>query len=242
MSAPPAGEAPALIAMAEALRGLIDRFVATSAPPELFAGLAAELRSVTGRLADYQQDRLYRFGEASVAMVAVAGRGDGPDTDPAVMIAQRRAAAVDHSPVQGAANPLAPPLRLTFEPRRVIGRVRFGRAYEGPPGCVHGGFVAVAFDEVLGAAQWLTPDPVPAMTGRLTVHYRSPTPLETELRLEAELARVDGRKRVVTGRLFHGDVLCADAEALFVAVPVERFAGLLAADAARKADDGRRAP
>lgn len=231
------GEASALIAMAVAVRRLIDRFVATSAPPELFAGLTAELRSVADRLAGYQQDRLYRFGEASVAMA-----GDAPDANPAALIGRRRAAAVDHSPVQGAANPLAPPLHLAFEPGRVTGRIRFGRAYEGPPGCVHGGFVAAAFDELLGAAQWLTPDPVPAMTGRLTVHYRSPTPLETELRLEAELARVDGRKRVVTGRLFHGDVLCADAEALFVAVPVERFARLLAADAARKAGDAGPVP
>ena len=32
----------------------------------------------------------------------------------------------------------------------VVGHVVFGDAYEGPPGCVHGGFIAAAFDEVLG--------------------------------------------------------------------------------------------
>ena len=27
---------------------------------------------------------------------------------------------------------------------RIVGRARFGVAYEGPPGCVHGGYVAAA--------------------------------------------------------------------------------------------------
>ena len=35
----------------------------------------------------------------------------------------------------------------------------FGSAYEGPPGCVHGGFVAAAFDEVLGFVQSLGGQP-----------------------------------------------------------------------------------
>ena len=32
---------------------------------------------------------------------------------------------------------------------------RFGAAYEGPPGSVHGGIIAAAFDEVLGMTQSL---------------------------------------------------------------------------------------
>ena len=70
-----------------------------------------------------------------------------------------------------------------FGPAHALGLVRFGSAYEGPPGHVHGGFVAAAFDEVLGYVQSLGGRP--GMTGTLTVRYRSPTPLYTELRFEA---------------------------------------------------------
>ena len=81
----------------------------------------------------------------------------------------------DHSPMLGRANPLAPPIRLWLEGDRILGTATFGAAYEGPPGCVHGGYVAAAFDEVLGSTQSLSGSP--GMTGRLTVHYRKPTPL-----------------------------------------------------------------
>ena len=65
------------------------------------------------------------------------------------------------------------------------------------------------------------------MTGRLIVHYRSPTPLDRELRFEAWVERVDGRKIITRGELFAGDLLCAEAEGLFVSVDRERFRALL---------------
>ena len=61
----------------------------------------------------------------------------------------------------------------------VEGRITFTAPYEGAPGCVHGGFIASAFDEVLGVAQSASGQP--GMTANLTVDYRSPTPLLHEL-------------------------------------------------------------
>jgi acyl-coenzyme A thioesterase PaaI-like protein len=89
---------------------------------------------------------------------------------------------------------------------------------------VHGGFVAAAFDEVLGSTQSLSG--APGMTGRLTVHYRSPTPLHTELRFEGRLESVSGRKILTKGTLWAGDVLCAEAEALFISIDFAKFAEL----------------
>lgn len=132
----------------------------------------------------------------------------------------------DHSPVLGAANPLAPPLRLEFASDRIVASATFGAAYEGPPGCVHGGWIAASFDEVLGAAQSLSGSG--GMTAYLKVDYRSPTPLHQELRFEGELERVEGRKIFTRGRLLHGDVLTAEAEALFVSIDFSRFAALRA--------------
>ena len=79
----------------------------------------------------------------------------------------------------------------------MYGRATFGSAYEGPPGCVHGGYVAAAFDEVLGSAQSLAGRP--GMTVRLTVNYRNPTPLHTELTFAGRVTQVDGRKTFTEG-------------------------------------------
>jgi len=103
--------------------------------------------------------------------------------------------------------------------------VTFGSAYEGPPGSVHGGFVAAAFDEVLGYVQSLSGNP--GMTGTLTVVYRRPTPLHTELRFEGEIVRVEGRKIFTRGRVHAGDVLTAEAEGVFVSIDREKLEGLM---------------
>ena len=76
--------------------------------------------------------------------------------------------------------------------------------------------MAAAFDEVLGSTQSLSGSP--GMTGRLTVSYRSPTPLETELRFVGWLERVEGRKIFTQGELWAGDRLCAEAEGLFISI------------------------
>jgi acyl-CoA thioesterase FadM len=84
--------------------------------------------------------------------------------------------------------------------------------------------VAAAFDEVLGSTQSLAGRP--GMTGRLTVHYRSPTPLHTELRFESRVTQVSGRKTLTHGTLHAGDRLCAEAEGLFVAIDLGKMAEL----------------
>mgnify|MGYP006303230097 CR=1 FL=1 len=116
------------------------------------------------------------------------------------------------------------------------GHARFGPAYEGPPGCVHGGWVAAAFDEVLGFAQSLTG--IPGMTGTLTVIYRRPTPLETDLRFEARVERTEGRKRFVRGTVTGGGELTAEAEGIFIAIDPERFRNLLEERARRAEEEG----
>ena len=207
--------------LADAIRYLIERMVATEAPPEVFAGVADDLREIATRFEPYPRVPLY----IGYAETALSGDATGP---------------FDHSPLLGVANPLAPPLRVQVEDGGVVGTVTFGSAYEGPPGCVHGGMVAAAFDELLGFAQIVGGHP--GMTGRLIVHYRSPTPLHTELRLAAAIERVDGRKTFCRGTIHAGDRLCAEAEGLFVAMNPERFQGLVADRQARLASDGGGAP
>ena len=122
------------------------------------------------------------------------------------------------SPIVGEASPLSPRLdwREVDEDgfRGIEGRGTFGAPYEGPPGFVHGGWVACAFDEMLGIANIAAGHP--GMTARLTVHYRRPTPLFRELRFRAWLERVEGRRIVSRAEVWDGDTLTAEADGLFV--------------------------
>jgi acyl-coenzyme A thioesterase PaaI-like protein len=122
---------------------------------------------------------------------------------------------LDYSPISGRGNPIAPPLRMRVidaeDTNRIIGSVTFGPAYEGPPGHVHGGFIAAMFDELLGFAQL-----APGFTAYLHVDYRKPTPLNADLALDAFVDRVEGRKRFVRGVCRLGDTVLAEAEGLFI--------------------------
>jgi acyl-coenzyme A thioesterase PaaI-like protein len=193
--------------LAAAGREVIERLVATTAPADELKKAADLLEQASSLLAGYPQGRLYEgFAES-------ANAGDAH-------------AFFDHSPLQGVANPLAPPVRLDVVDGVVHGRVRFGSAYEGPPSSVHGGYVAAAFDEVLGLAQSLGGSP--GMTGTLTIRYRKPTPLHTDLRFEARLDRQEGRKIFCSGELYAGELLCAEAEGIFISVDIGRMAELMA--------------
>ena len=198
--------------LAAATREVIERLVATRAPLEELAVAADRLEAVAEALGRYPQGRLYE----GFAEVANAG-------DPHAFF--------DHSPLVGLSNPLAPPLQLEVADGIVRGRARFGSAYEGPPGCVHGGHIAAAFDELLGMTQSL--GGIPGMTGTLTIRYRRPTPLHTELRFEGELLRVEGRKKFTEGRLYAGEELTAEADGIFISVDFSRITELMA-----KRDEG----
>ena len=120
------------------------------------------------------------------------------------------------SPIVGDVNPLAPPLAWTRDGDRTIATGVFGAAYEGPPGYVHGGWIALAFDEVLGMAN--IANRTPGMTGKLSIRYRRPTPLMTPVRFESWTERVEGRRITCMGTLDADDQRLAEAEGLFIAI------------------------
>jgi acyl-coenzyme A thioesterase PaaI-like protein len=129
------------------------------------------------------------------------------------------------SPVIGFANPVAPPVVVEAVDGELRGTAYFDYQYEGPPTCVHGGVIAMVFDEMLGAANIMAGSP--GMTGTLTIRYRKPTPLRTPLRLEARFMGRDGRKITTYGAIFHGDTLTAEAEGLFIELVPQRFLAIV---------------
>ena len=114
----------------------------------------------------------------------------------------------------GWSNPLSPGLNIWLDGDRAHGTVNCGWAYEGPPGHIHGGYVAAIMDQFLGMAQIIGKKP--GMTGTLTTRYRKPTPLNTDLQLEAEVFVLEGRKTLVKGEMRVGDVVTATCEGLFI--------------------------
>jgi acyl-coenzyme A thioesterase PaaI-like protein len=204
--------------VAAATRKVIERLVATKAPVDALRVVAEHVEAAVAELEAHPQGRLYEgFAESALAGGAPAERDDIP-FDPEAF--------AEHSPVIGAANPLAPPVRLEVHGDKVVGTARFGAAYEGPPSSVHGGYVACAFDELLGMVQSISG--TPGMTGTLTIRYRRPTPLNAELFLEGAIDRREGRKLFCSGRI-HDDSgeVTAEAEGIFIAVDFTKIAELM---------------
>lgn len=206
--------------VADSMRIIIERLVGTTAPTETIIEAANQLALVALSFDKLPEGSEYGgFSEAGLA---------GADPH----------ASFEHSPYIGLANPISPPIRLQEIDGAIHGRVTFGSAYEGPPGCVHGGHIAGAFDELLGATQTLSG--TPGMTGRLSVAYRSPTPLHEELHFVGTLAKVEGRKIQTEGKLFAGDRLCAEAEGLFISIDLSKIEELMGRrDAAERSRLGR---
>lgn len=196
--APPAYETPERLAhrrLAAAVRHLVAETVATGADAATLDAAADTVEGLAALFANQPRGALHPF-----------------DPDPAVP--HDLYVWSEWSPVFGTSHPLAPPIALHDAGGYVVGEVTYGSQFEGPPGGVHGGFIAAAFDDLLGATQTLSG--LAGYTGTLIVRYRSPAPLGRPLRYEGRLLPRDGRKVTCRGTLHHGDTLCAEGEAIFV--------------------------
>jgi acyl-coenzyme A thioesterase PaaI-like protein len=126
-------------------------------------------------------------------------------------------------PVAGPANPTAVRCEPRWDDDGVAhADVWFGPAFEAAPGRVHGGMVAAVFDDILGMAMARVRSP--GFTGRLTVHYRAPVPMNQRIEFRAWGEEPNGRKLVVHSEARLDGRLLAEAEALFILVDPAHFA------------------
>jgi len=197
------GEAPDRAERAHlgaALRRLIQAAVSTTATDAALADATAQVRHIAEQL-----------GSTPTRWPPGNGFGAAPGGDMFVT-----------HPLVGAANPLAPPLRVEVRDGRVVARATYGPAHEGLRGKVHGGVIAAAFDgmvifaSVVGGHRGLT--------GSLNLRFLRTTPIGVDITYESELERIDGRKAFVTGRLRDADGnVCVEAEGVIVSVDREVF-------------------
>jgi acyl-coenzyme A thioesterase PaaI-like protein len=204
---------------------------------DLAKAIADDLRAVAGRLTEC---RIADGDLAAAAELAHAlrGRVDGPrrarwyERDAMRLAPDDRVAYLDQSPIVGHLNPIAPPLRVSLVTgdageRRVQATTTLGRAYEGPPHGVHGGWVAALFDEVLGTVQGSGEHQ--GVTATLKVKYRAVTPLLTELRFTGWIHERRGRRVIARGTCHAGETLTAEAEGVFIRVDFNEIEGRMRA-------------
>lgn len=102
----------------------------------------------------------------------------------------------------------------------------------GPPQYVYGGLIASLIDcHSVGtsmAAHYLREgrgigegDPVWCVTGRLTVNYLAPTPIDAPIDLEAVVEEITDRKALIRCKVMSGALQTAEGEVIAVRVPPE---------------------
>lgn len=188
--------------MAQSLRTLIKAAVGLKIPIEKMESYAQQLKSISEEIASsYDDERIPRFFKEV-----------GQD--------KRLDQIFPSSPISGAHNAFAPPIKIWLEEDLVKGEGIFDYQHEGPPGCVHGGVIALVFDTTLGCAAMLAG--IPVMTGTLTVKYKNPTPIKQRLDFEARFLKIEGKKVFVEGNISFNGQITAVAEGIWVAVNPER--------------------
>lgn len=191
------------VALGAAVRRLMNASVLTNADADKIAEATVLINAVAAQLEDAGLRDLMQLPDEDGMR-----RGDRP-----------------YSPVIGAANPLAPPLTVTaLDDQTVVGECTMQPIHEGPPNAIHGGWVAMLLDQLLGHATAASGNR--GFTAELTVRYRKPTPYGVPLTLRGRTDGVDGRRVHTSAEIVVDDVVTAEAKGLFLTPSPERMAEL----------------
>lgn len=179
--------APDWPAMVDELRRLQDMVAATAPPADVTTQVRDLLASCRRLLEPHVVDDA---GQIYGKLLQIAGRGQT----------------------------LIPPLHVIHRSSTELNATTmFGRFHSGSNQAVHGGAIALLFDEALGSVADLGGRPR-SRTAELRVKFRSVTPIDRQLSVRVKLVEEDGRKRRLHSELRDDERLCAEAEGLFVAL------------------------
>jgi acyl-coenzyme A thioesterase PaaI-like protein len=189
--------------LADAARGLIAGIRRANAPENILKRAAA--------LAAEAADLLIPYRENGMPMQGARSRDN---TGPQGLAGTNPSEFFPFSPVVGPLNAISPLAHFEFDGERLHGTANLGATYNGPPGMVHGGIIALVFDELLGATNVC--HGLGGFTGTLSVRYEKPTFIDTELVLEGWIDRVEGRKVFTHGTISIDGGVTARAEGIFI--------------------------
>lgn len=178
--------------LADAVRGLIDATVRSSAGADTIRSATDAVKAVTESLQPLSAEGWHALRHA--------------DTGRPLLFT---------NPAAGQRNPIAPPMIIQHDPDgRCWSEFTLGAAYEGPPGLVHGGISALVLDHLLGeaASGGLVK---PRFTGTITVKYLRGTPLG-RLRADAFVERYEDHKTYARGFISDAKGPTVEAEGVFI--------------------------
>lgn len=199
------------------VRQLISHLRKTTAPRELLQSLEREITSLNERIAPY--DYKGPYAQRSLVM---RGMDHTRDTDiPAEFF--------PYSPVIGPLNAIAAPVAFDFDGEEVHAEHVFDAPYNGPPTAVHGGIIALVFDELLGSLGALRD--IGGFTGTLSIRYCSLTPIGKPIQMRSWIEHSEGRKTFIKGSMHVGDRLCAEAEGVFIQPRISMLEHAMASEA-----------
>ncbi|TDC61100.1 PaaI family thioesterase [Actinomadura sp. GC306] len=178
---------------------------------ESLAGTVRDLIDATIRTT-VDDDEIHRVRDDLAALVARLRASELPGPAGVRFNSELRAWNWGNA-VVGAANGIAPPLRIVHDADGCHADVVLGAAYEGPPGLVHGGVSAMLLDHIMG--ETASGRRRTAFTGTLTMRYRRGTPLGP-LRLEGRVTGEERRKIFVAGSISDAEGVTVEAEGIFI--------------------------
>lgn len=186
-------------------------FVSDDGDGAAFGAFSADLRDFLDKVAAARAD------EATLNALAAGLRAWSGDLS-ALAVAEPEQVFARRLDLPGRGSALIPPYVIDeSDERSLSGRVSFGRFFLGGHGAAHGGVITMLFDDVLGRVAHRRGSPR-ARTAYLRTDFRSIVPIEAALEFRGWVVSEEGRKRLTRGELRHGETLCAEAEALFVAL------------------------
>ena len=198
----------ALSGAADSVRRLIAHIRKTRAPEALLQEVALDLAGVAEKLAPWDHP-----GPYAQRRLVVREEFEGLERDTDIP-----GEFFPYSPAVGPLNPIAPPVDFQLVGSELQAEHVFDAPYNGPPTAVHGGVIALVFDELLGTLGAMLG--IGGFTGTLQVVYRSLTPLHQPIRMRSWVDREEGVKVFIKGTMQTGEGeherLCAEAEGIFI--------------------------
>jgi hypothetical protein len=156
--------------------------------------------TIVAQIGDWEHELGAAVPPDSAPRISSGGSHDSGDSD-------SRRVYLDHATDIGAFNPCFPEYRFDdFDTQSACGHVTFPLVYEGPPGLVHGGFLAVFFDCVIQHQNCLVG--LSGKTRYLNVTFRRPTPVLTDLQFDIARSEVDRGITSTARLLLDNEVLC----------------------------------
>lgn len=185
-----------------ALRELLDVVVRADAPDEV-------LDEATGQL-DELRSRLAALGQAPEQVLDFS--------------AIRR----DLSLVGGRAHPVGPQIEFVGTEHGSVGTTSIGPVFEGGPGLVHGGILALLLDHAMGHAAVTAG--YAAMTTELTLRFRRPIRLARPVQVTARLDGKSGRMLHLSGEITVDGAPSVEANGVFVTLTGANVASIFGDD------------